>query len=207
MSMSKKNLKVVADTYRDGALDGRFQIDHLDLCAVKTLPRTPMPLVRMDGNTEVWRIEFNHDYSGPPYATFHQATGDLEALKADLAYLANRKAQANIRIITKRFLFEFYYEEQPETVYTFTLTGPGKMFLAEDFDEHHLPFCEQMEDYGVHDFGTTSNDEFIGFGSYEISLTDQPIVVEKWREHFVKMGYVVGDTEIMSRAEYEAKSA
>lgn len=58
-----------------------------------------------------------------------------------------------------------------------------------DGHEYWLDFIGEMEEYGVHDFGTCGYKEVVGFHSYEIRMPYRNEVMEKWRNFIIKNGY------------------
>jgi hypothetical protein len=107
----------------------------------------------------------------------------------------------------KRFVFAFSWQAGAEAVYLFTLDGPQAAFDDWDlrYDTQHLLFMRDMEQYGVHDYGTTGDDEFVGYYTYEIDPADWDTVVEKWHSYMAEQGFTTGAVEKMSREDYQAK--
>lgn len=61
-----------------------------------------------------------------------------------------------------------------------------------DGHDYWLDFIGDMEEYGVHDFGTNGYKEVVGFNSYEIRMKYRNEVMEKWRNFIIKNGYDCG---------------
>ena len=110
-----------------------------------------------------------------------------------------------------RFVFEFHHEDHPEGddaifVYFFPfLQGADKVRQLNDEDDEIIDFTGEMEDYGIHDFGTSGNYELVGYHSYEIKPDDWMTVVEKWRDWFTERGVVCGEIEVLPHADYQAR--
>ena len=116
-----------------------------------------------------------------------------------------------------RFLFHFSdsdFEkkgyEVPEAVYFFFLDGdPGKDYMDEHEDDL-LDFTSEMEEYGVHDWGTTGNPdgtwrEIIGYHSYEVPADKWDEVVQKWHDWLAQEGWQPGEIQKTTWEEYEKR--
>ena len=112
------------------------------------------------------------------------------------------------QLVEKRFSFEFqrhFHNPDDESIvnYYFTVTAPPELF-----DKYHsetddvIFFVEEMEQYGVHDFACTDQ-EYLGYYSYEIKQSDEPTVIDKWRAQLESWGFVLGDTLCVDYDEYQ----
>jgi len=81
--------------------------------------------------------------------------------------------------------FEIFFDEQDyDVLFDMSNLGP-------DLGDRFEYFWTKMEEYGVHDF-STEGDQIFGFDTYEVELKNVPIVMKKWRDFFIGLGYECG---------------
>lgn len=110
----------------------------------------------------------------------------------------------------KRFIFNFHHEDNGD--------GNGVVHFFEIVPKEDDPHCEcsesqewldfvggTMEFYGVHDFCTSGDDELIGYHSYEIKLSDQETVIQKWHDFFTLHGFQPGVPEVLDYEDYNSR--
>lgn len=111
----------------------------------------------------------------------------------------------------KRFVFNFHHEENRASengaavVYFFQLVPKeDDPKFDYQYEDDWYEFLGNMEEYGVHDLAT-SDDELIGYHSDEVKPQDQPIVVQKWHDHFASLGLQPGEIQMLGYEEYHAR--
>lgn len=103
-----------------------------------------------------------------------------------------------------RFVFEFSTLDEPVVLTTYSFEFLDKQddlraWVAEQPDDY-FNILADMEEYGVHDFVTTGDEEIIGFSSYEVGADKYEEVMQKWRDFFVAEGYNCGPVVLVSEA-------
>ncbi len=112
---------------------------------------------------------------------------------------------------TELFHFDFdrsYNDEAAipnNMTYYFTVYGEDSLFTSDlTCSDEWLEFVSEMEIYGVHDTGYSPDYELAGYHTYEVTQENELIVVNKWRDYLMSLGFICGDTKTCDDADYES---